>query len=291
MEDTDIIAYLYPHKVFGEKELEVIESNSRYVPPRLQHPQPRYSRRERESTEPPENQGASPLDYLPCLVVRFSDVPRTDRGLIFGSNPHCDVVLNIRGISNAHFSLTFDEEKRLIVKDLVSSLGTEVTYDGKGEGHRRQFQWIVAGHNIPHNMKRIIVKIRDIISFLLVVPSHDILSPAYIGSATKFLQGAATAESLLDDLGLSRPRTRVATGTHTPGTGEIHLRKTLGEGSFGVVTHLWNVSTGSECVVKEPTARAIRARQVNPGAWEREARVMERVSHVCTPCNDLLGRD
>jgi serine/threonine protein kinase len=58
----------------------VIQASPRYVPPQLQHSRSRYSRYERESTEPPENQGGSFLDHLPCLVVRLGDIPRTDRG-------------------------------------------------------------------------------------------------------------------------------------------------------------------------------------------------------------------
>lgn len=116
MDHTDIIAYLYPHADVGKGASDAVEASSRYMPPRLKRTQSRYIRGERESTEPPEVQGASSLDYLPCLGLRFSDVPRTVRGLVFGYNPNCDVVLNYQGISNCHVSLTFDE-RRLIVKD------------------------------------------------------------------------------------------------------------------------------------------------------------------------------
>ncbi|KAM3549397.1 hypothetical protein ARSEF4850_008877 [Beauveria asiatica] len=125
--EYDTIAYLYPHK--DENALKAIKADPRHKPPRLERPPPRlerppprlerppprlerrrtrYSRGERESTEPPENQGASTLDYLPYLEITFSDIPRTNRGLMFGSNPNCDVVLDDEGISNVHFSLAFD---------------------------------------------------------------------------------------------------------------------------------------------------------------------------------------
>ncbi|KAM3549399.1 hypothetical protein ARSEF4850_008879 [Beauveria asiatica] len=119
----------------------------------------------------------------------------------------------------------------------------------------------------------------NVISFQIVVPFHAITSPTYIDKVNRFRQGTATAEDLLDDLGLSNLRTRPCTGAHTPDTGEIHLRKKLGEGSFGVVTHLWNVSTGDECVVKTPTLKAIQKRKVNEEAWHREARIMGQISH------------
>ncbi|KAJ4311316.1 hypothetical protein N0V84_010521 [Fusarium piperis] len=279
--EHDTIAYLYPYNdENAPKAIEAIEADPRYMPPRLaQPPRTRYSRGERESTEPLENQGASTLDYLPYLEITFSGIPRTERGLIFGSNPNCDVVLSHQTISNVHFSLTFDEFNRPIVKDLNSLLGTQVTYDGEGKGARRDFQWIVGGHDIPHRMESIIITVLNTISFQIVVPSHPIRSPAYRDKVNRFKQGTATAEDLLDDLGLSNPPTRPHTGAHTPDTGEIHLRKKLGEGSFGVVTHLWNVSTGDERVVKAPTLKAIRKKKVNEGAWHREARIMGQVSH------------
>ncbi|KPM39123.1 hypothetical protein AK830_g7448 [Neonectria ditissima] len=280
--EHDIIAYLYPHgSGFTVRNASrAIEASPRYVPPRLaQPPRTRYSCGERESTEPPEDQGASALDYLPYLEITFSDIPRTDRGLIFGSNPNCDVLLDEKAISNVHFSLTLDEFNRPIVKDLNSLMGTQVTYDGKGEGARRDFQWIVGGHHIPQEMKSIIITVPKVISFQIVVPFHPITSPAYIDKVNRFKQGTATAEDLLDDLGLSNPPTRPRTGAHTPGTGEINLGKKLGEGSFGVVTHLWNVSTGDERVVKEPTLKAIRKGKVDEKAWRREARIMGQVSH------------
>ncbi|RMD43974.1 hypothetical protein DV735_g1087, partial [Chaetothyriales sp. CBS 134920] len=280
--EHDIIAYLYPHGLgaMGEKALEAIEASPRYVPPRRAQPtRTRYSRGERESTEPPEDQGTSALDYLPCLEITFSDIPRTDRGLIFGSNPNCDVFLDEKAISKVHFSLTFDEFNRPIIKDLNSLMGTQVTYDGEGKGARRDFQWIVGGDDIPQKMESIIITIPSTISFQVVVPSHPIMSPAYIDQVNRFKQGTATAEDLLNDLGLSNPPTRPRTGAHTPGTGEIHLRKKLGEGSFGVVTHLWNVSTGDERVIKEPTLKAIQKGKVDEEAWHREARIMGQVSH------------
>ncbi|KAM3549222.1 hypothetical protein MY1884_008837 [Beauveria asiatica] len=82
--EYDTIAYLYPHK--DENALKAIKADPRHKPPRLERPPPRlerrrtrYSRGERESTEPPENQGASTLDYLPYLEITFSDIPRTNR--------------------------------------------------------------------------------------------------------------------------------------------------------------------------------------------------------------------
>ncbi|KZL63700.1 camk protein kinase [Colletotrichum incanum] len=278
MEYTDIVANIYPSSDPKGWVASAIKASSLYEPPQLEQ-QVRYRRGERASTEPPEDHGASALDYLPRLRITFDDVPRTNRGLTFGSNSNCDVVLDYRGISNCHFSLTFDDNNRLIVRDSGSLVGTQVTYDGEGEGWRRHFQWIVGGDHIPQRKESIIITLVNTISFQIVVPYHDINSPTYVGMANRFKHGTAAAESLLDDLGLTNPETRLTTGAHTPNAGEIFLRKKLGEGSFGTVTHLWNVSTGTERVVKEPTRKAVQGTQGGYSAWHREARIMGQISH------------
>ncbi|ENH66013.1 hypothetical protein FOC1_g10001135 [Fusarium oxysporum f. sp. cubense race 1] len=173
--------------------------------PRLERPRTQFNRGERESTQPLETWNVSALDYLPYLEITFNDIPRTNRGFLFGYNPYCDVVLPNQGISGTHFSLTFDNSNRLIVKDLNSLRATEVTYDGNGKSARSGFQWIVGGHDILQDKRRVAIAVPDIISFQIFVP-------------------------------LTRP----LTGTQTPGTGEIYLRKKLGKGTFSTVTHLWN---------------------------------------------------
>ncbi|KAF5018843.1 hypothetical protein F66182_9172 [Fusarium sp. NRRL 66182] len=276
--EHDIVARLYPHGfgIVGKRASNAIKANSRYVPPLLAQPSlTRYSRHERESTEPPDNPGASALDYLPYLVVRFSDVPRTDKGLVFGSNASCDVLLDYRGVSGVHFSLTFDNYHRLVVKDFNSRMGTQVTYDGKGKGARTGFHWIVGGHRIPQGMEHIIITVAGVVSFQIIIPFHDITSPVYINKTKSFNQGTATAEGLFGALGLSNSLTRRGTGANTPGTEEIQLKKKLGEGSYGVVTYLWNVSTGDERVIKAPISKG----KVDEEGWRQEARIMSQVSH------------
>ncbi|KAG5748395.1 hypothetical protein H9Q70_008933, partial [Fusarium xylarioides] len=59
-------------------------------------------------------------------------------------------------------------------------------------------------------------------------------------------------------------------------TGEIYLRKKLGKGAFSIVTHLWNVSTGDERVMKAPNQDH---RVFDKQAWYDEARIMGQLSH------------
>ncbi|CAJ2508713.1 Uu.00g137390.m01.CDS01 [Anthostomella pinea] len=164
-------------------------------------------------------------------------------------------------------------------------MGTQVTYNDGQEGARRNFHWIVGGHDILKHKSSIIVRVPNTISFQIMVPFYNPQSPEYVAKINRFKQGTATAEGLLNDLGLSFPPTRRDTGANTPGTGDIHLQKKLGEGSFGVVTHLWNVSTGYEHVVKAPSAKAIRKQKFNTFLTPHPQLHMEYVP--CGPLGDL----
>lgn len=289
MEDTDLIARVYPIWHGKKRASKAIEASPLYVAP--QHPedeeeeQLQYGRRDRHPTEPPEESNLSAYHGMPCIELRFSDIPRSTHGRIFGRNPTSDVVLpEVKGLSYHHFGLTFDDNRRLIVKDWGSLAGTEVSYDGEGKGRRRGFCWIVGGDPIPQAKTSIIITIDDTIEFRVVAVHHDIKSQAYMDKVDRFRQGTATADDLFGDLDLPQhPDTELPTGAHTPGKGEIHLRKKIGSGSYGIVTHFWNVSNGNEYALKEPKEKAIRQRMVDADAWRKEARIMAHLSHVCLP--------
>jgi len=279
MENSDIVAQVYPVPHIKKFATEAIERSARRIlPDRTSESTVEYGRHNRAATEPPEDDDPG----MPYLEIKFSDPPRTSHGIVFGCDLDSDVVLpNIKGLSGHHFSLTFDDANRLIVRDWGSLLGTEVTYDGEGRGTRSNFRWIVGGDRNPEEKTTILIKIHRTVEFQVVAAKHDVKSQEYIDKVHCFRQGTATAEDLFRDLDVPRrPDTELPTGSHTPGRGEIHLRKEIGEGSYGVVTHFWNVSDGSEYALKEPTARAIRKRQVNYDEWRKEARIMDQISHV-----------
>ncbi len=287
MADTDLIARLYPFQDACCYALETVESNhSRYVPPRRPRPSlpsrpDQFSRRDRQPTQEPEDHGDR-LDHSPCLELRFSHGPQTRHGIVLGSDPSSDIVLlDIPGISFHHLAITFDQHNRPIVKDLGSLHGTEVTYNEEGQGARSDFVWIVGGHEIVEERQCIVITIHEFFRLLVVVYRHEIRSQWYIDNVNQFRQGTADADHLVNQLDLrSRPHTVRASGTHTPGAGPIHLRKKLGEGGFGVVTHFWDVSTGDEYALKEPSEEAVKKHKVNVDAWKKEARIMGRISHV-----------
>ena len=289
MEDSDLIARVYPVWHENQYALDAIRTSPLYIGPvpRQVKDQAQHRRHTRQSTEPPEH--VAPDDDRSCIELRFSKIPRSRYGIIFGRSPKCEVVIPFESSSSRHFSLMFDEENRLIVRDLGSLVGTEVTYDGEGHGERSNFRWIVGGDPTAAEKTDIIIKIYKTVSFQIVAAFQDIKSTDYIEKVHQFRQGTAATEDLIRGLHLPRqPDTRLPTGTHTPGKGELYLQKRLGRGSFGVVTHFWNVSNGSEYALKEPAAKVLRLKQRDTIAWrhvlrdwKREANTMDGLAHVC----------
>lgn len=290
MEDNDLIARIYPVWDETEYAVKAVKASSFFVPCQRSEERKRaqYGRHDRQSTDPPDDSDAASRRDRSCIEVRFSCIPRSRRGFIFGRSSRCEVVVPFESISSYHFSLTFDEANRLIVRDLGSVAGTEVTYDGQGHGKRSNFRWIVGGDPNTTEETSIIVAVHEL-EFRIIAAHYDINSTEYIEKVHRFRQGTANVEEAIRGLDLPRrPDTRLPTGTHTPGVGELYLQKQLGKGSFGVVTHFWNVSNGSEYALKEPTAKVLRLKQRDTIAWrdvlrdwKREAQTMDGLAHVC----------
>ncbi|KUI70588.1 DNA damage response protein kinase DUN1 [Cytospora mali] len=286
MADPDLIARVYPDNRHEKHALQTIEASSRYRPAKIASQEAQYvhlSRTARDSTEPPEDTHDEAPDTLPCIELRFSDPPRTSSGLVFGTDPATsDVVLpSLRGISRRHFALTFkntfdDGYNRLVVRDLGSTYGTMVTYNGKGDKVRSNFDWITNGFRLPDHTKQIIVQLHEHIKFRIIISSHDIASPAYIADVKRFRQGAANPQDLLGGLGFqSGPATERNSGAQTPVIKRPVLLPLgrIASGGFGVVSRYWNVSTGEEYACKRPREKYDRK------TWEKEIDIMKKISH------------
>ena len=217
-------------------------------------------------------------DYI---LISFDKLPKTSRGLIFGHNKDSDVKLPYSpGLSGFHFSISFDDQWRLIVKDLNSTHGTQVTYGdkGKGEGLRRNFQWIVDGVDVLSSGP-IVIRVHDKLSFHLVPEKHDMTKREIKAKVDAFRQGSMadqkpdSLDSLVKrQLASLRPET-----SQSPKTGSLYLTGFLGKGGNGMATYRWNVSTGEETVVKKP----IRVLDdINRALWGQEADIMKKLRHV-----------
>ena len=202
---------------------------------------------------------------------------------MIGHGPDSDITVPFRrGVGFHHCAIKFDEKNRLIVKDLNSIHGTAVSYDDEGKDQRRSnFVWIVGGDKVPKAKTTIIIHIHNYLNFQVVVSQHDITSEPYIDKVNRFRESKEEPGNRLGRHDLHCPPTQPDSRADALGAGAIVLRKTLGKGAFGVVSHIWNVSTGDEYALKEPSEEAVRQNSVNIGRWKKEADIMKRVPHVC----------
>jgi len=283
MEDLNLIACLFPED--GDPEaLEAIymsENRSRYVPPHvLPQGQTKSKYRSRESTvslEEEEDNTPNDASY-PGLQLTFNPGPKAGQGLVLGTDPNCDIVLpQLSMISRRHCALTFDAQRRLILRDF-SRNGTIVKYDDKGGESRHHFTWIAGGHNVPRDTKKILIEIQGI-SFRIIVSTHDENPRLYNANVDRFLQEAKANEELpFGGLGIqSLNSTAPPSGTQTPSQNPIRLKQgTLGKGAFAVVRRFWDVSTGHDYAYKEPRDK----KKFNLEMWRKEADIMRQISHV-----------
>lgn len=289
--DPDIILCLYPYKGEGYNgasyAVSILENMSRFLAARPSESPPLDTlkpyntppRQERAGTELPEEHEV--LEKTDCLVVRFSDGSRTRHGVVCGRAANVDLRLqHLPGISKVHLTFTFDDDNWPIARDLGSSGGTKVIYDGEEVRRRSHFDWQLRGPEILSN-KPPVLNFTDKVQFQVVVPPHDVTSQDYLDRVARFREGTADAEDLFASLLLfSGAGTRLPTGTHTPSTrsGPILYKKELGKGQFGIVTYVWNVTTRETYVMKEPLRKPRTPTEIKP--WEEEARIMCSIKHV-----------
>ncbi|KAI0388541.1 kinase-like protein [Xylariaceae sp. FL0594] len=192
------------------------------------------------------------------LSLRFSNGPRTNQGFIFGTSKNCDFTFtcnNKKSLSASHFSVTFDDEYRLIVKDLGSKKGLEVTYSSENQrvtrdsrrviqenGRRSRFSWII-GHSGPQFTKQsIVINVRQDLRFRVNVSLNLFALWEYKDKVTLFRQGSQKAEDLFEELNfLSNPATEEPSEAESrKDTGPIFIRNFVGGGTFGVVFQVWD---------------------------------------------------
>lgn len=253
------------------------------------HPGPPdiFHRSDREPTADEEEH--DPFEYEACIKVTFDQIPKTRFGLRSGRSDDAELRLaKLANVGFYHFALTFDDDYRLIVRDLGSTCGTSVTYGRKERGRWSKFDWIVGGSDFLKGVSPIVVNVCQRVQFRLVIPQHNVQSKSYRDKVDRFRAGTADPDHLLDlghvDL-LSRVRTEVPTGGQTPvlqPDKAVTVRKKLGQGGFAVVYRVWNVSTGEQHAHKIPLKKSFDA-----AAWEREALIMDRIEHVSLDSSSL----
>lgn len=286
MADIDTVAYLHPGlrtegAVAASFAINLKANGGRHVAPLrsrppLVSPQPRSpesdDHSERAGTEVPEEHDS--LDYTASLRVSLSDVPKGKLGLEAGWNPKADIVLpRVTGVSLRHFSLTFNDDYYFIVKDVGSTAGTSVIYGTEDGGPRTNTEWIIAGNEFLQDKGPIIIKVTEELQFQIVVKPFDRNSAAFRAKVDGFREGRGTGDidELLDGV-IIRPPTQAPSAA--PEGGDFFLKRKIGQGSFAVVYHMWNVRT------REQFARKVPVEGLAKAHLKKEALLLGRVSHV-----------
>ncbi|KAK3903844.1 CAMK family protein kinase [Staphylotrichum tortipilum] len=282
MADPALIACLYPSaegQTGMENALRTIHRNpSRRIEPLRQdyNREPTSEPRDDDGAELPDNEDededafVNGRDYSFGLRLGFDDERKSALGILIGTSPHCDIVVpkrdGLAGVAPYHCCITFDEQRRLILKDLQNPEdqrrprrnpafvpGTAVTYNDKGGQKRCILTWIIAGHRVIEQHQPVIVAIHDNVKFEIVVAPRDMDSLSYQENlnGAQFpneLQAPIKDAILLDN-------------------GEV------GWGGFAVVSRVWNVSTGHEYASKVPLKRR------DWGFLQREINVLKGIRH------------
>lgn len=287
MEDPNSIAWLSPAEPeeksqVGKYSWEAMRMNiSQDI--QLQGKVSDYRSRESTVSLEDADDNTSNASSYPRLHLTFNSELKSGHGLMFGTDPNsCNIILpRLRKISQRHCFLTYDAERRLILRD-CSTHGTIVKYNEKGGELRRHFTWILGGHEVPRETQTIVIEIQGV-RFQIKVSRHDTRSDQYNANIDRFLNEAH--EPHLNGLGIFSP-TAPPSQSHTPNQRAIRLKQeTLGTGAFAVVRRYWDVSTGMEYAYKEPLDR----RRFNQKLWEKEADIMGQISHVSKQTSSFSG--
>ncbi|KAI1321018.1 kinase-like domain-containing protein [Xylariaceae sp. FL0255] len=196
-------------------------------------PLPTGSDRVLEKTQSPEDD--DDMEHLSHWQIDLTKIPQTSYGLVCGTDPKADLSLlrDVKGVSFHHFSFTFDDEYRFIVRDL---------------GLR-----IIAGDNFLKDINPIIVKAGREIELQVIVDPFDITCKKLREHVDIFRAGTNNLERTFRDLDVRLP-TRLPSDLQKPLNDDVSLTKALfeAEGGYGRVYRAWNAMTGSLSVLKEP---------------------------------------
>ncbi len=291
MDDSDTILTIYPPSGLGRSNaIDSINRNADrpgYVQGKQVEQVASYGSADIAPSRPTTPEGRT-LDDDPSYRVTFSSGTKTRMGFVVGSHPQCDfVVVSDGSVSAYHLAFQFDEEYRLVVKDLSSTRGTFVAYGedkaayGENKAGLRVGTGCILGGCRFTDDKAIVVNLADYSQLLIKIPRRDISSPEYRNKVDRFRQGTnASPEALLvRDLQI---KSRVATAQPSNAATPLKERDMkilvshLGQGNFATVSHYWNAETGKEFVEKTPRNLDDYARRV----WEEEANILRQIRHV-----------
>lgn len=168
-------------------------------------------------------------------------------------------------VSQRHFVITFDERKRLILKD-VSRWGSYVSYNQHDFIKRRNFTWI-----LPPGCD-VTIRTASRVLFSIEVPHR---SDIYDANVTRYLKDAHDALPSIKNLGVITAAVPTVAPTPNPATRQrVYVPvRIIGSGQFGEVHMVYNASTWD----------VMYAGKILFGdeSIEKEVETLQRLSHVC----------
>ncbi|KAK4064088.1 uncharacterized protein Triagg1_9244 [Trichoderma aggressivum f. europaeum] len=289
MSDPDVYAYLFAIESKGnENALKAITHaknrlrSTRSGQGKIQILE-NYARRRGEWETAGEPEGRDVFLDGPHIKLKFSDGAKTAHGVIIGRSPDCDIFLpGGNDVSKYHAALTFNENNYLVVRELGSTVGTRVAYGDEKARPGISTDWVVGGVDFVRD-KMPMLKITRNYRFRLVVPYHDIKSRQYIDNVAKFRQGTGNIADLAE---LIKVRSYTATEfptsleARTPflkSSDPAYWSRVLGNGSFGIVTHIFNTCTGEEYALKEPKNTSKTGYRLQD--WKKEVDIISNIQH------------
>ncbi|OAA60960.1 CAMK family protein kinase [Niveomyces insectorum RCEF 264] len=217
-------------------------------------------------------------------------------GFVLGAaESMCDMVLpsaapTFSGVSAVHGLITFDDQNRLVFRDLRDpdrrGDGSAVTYDGRGGEKRRGFSWLLSGTEYLLNENpNITLALHERLKFRVFVPPFDHDSEAHKAKVAAFRSrekqnNPSVLDSALRSLSFDHSNTTaLPSGVQTISRGPIFLEDSqpLGCGSFGIVKRMYNVTRGIYFARKIPFGRLSKKRRT---LWEREVRLLSRTQEA-----------
>ncbi|KAI0019236.1 kinase-like domain-containing protein [Xylariomycetidae sp. FL0641] len=285
MSGTVFAAYIYPPNERSAVAISTIEkrpNGDRFVAARRVHPpivfEPQGSiptGDDQNATQQPEAHDI--LEYLPCWRIDLDDIPKSPHGLIGGTDYNADFTFpKLIGISFHHISFTFNDDYCFVVRDLESGAGTSVAYGDHNPGVRKGQEWIIGGDDILQEYGPIKVMVTTELQFRVVVDPFDINSETFRAKVDKFRKGRDGLSEVFSDLDIFRPPTQLPSQLQTPSRADVLLTKRLGEGSFAVVSRVWNARTGALYALKQSKSKDS---EYEVRMWRKEAELMTRTAH------------
>lgn len=285
-EQHNVVAYLYAATGTEGADAATIAIDSssnktRYIESRrqaLDSPQAidDWAYVEREQTEEPEDDDHDSLEDSGGLMIALHILPKGQRGTEVGCDPVADISLpKVDGVSYRHFSLTFNDDYCLVVRDLKSTAGTTVKYGSREMGPFFDTECVVGGFDFLRDKGQpIVIKATPRVQFRLVVEPFDPLSKEFRDGVDRYRAGSDQLEELLEGVGIRAP-TQLHTEAQTPADNEnMKLVRSIGEGRSSVVTRIFEVKTGRQHAVREALE------SYSPASWSYRAAMMRLISHV-----------